>query len=437
MLAPVQMPSKQNLLAVILGGGAGKRLFPLTARRSKPAVPLGGKYRLVDVPISNCINSDVIRMFVLTQYNSASLNKHIATTYRFSPFGDGFVEILAAEQTPESGEWFQGTADAVRQVLPHIRDWRIDTLLILSGDHLYRMDYRKFLARHYETDADITISVIPIAPDSASEFGLLKTDKDGRIVEFREKPKGEALEGMRVDTTSLGLTEDEARARPYLASMGIYVFKYDRLEEVLKEDTSRLDFGKEVIPGSIHKYHVQAYLFNDYWEDIGTIGAFYKANLDMTSAIPPFNLFDAEAPLLTRSRYLPPSKINNCEIRDSIISDGCIVNGAKINRSLIGLRSRIGDGAHIDASYIMGADYYQTLEDMLGDREAGRPRIGIGEGAIIRRAIIDKNARVGSNVRLVNEAGIEEADGPDRSYYIRDRIIIVPKNGLIPDGTVV
>src|SRR2546423_3565885 len=431
------MPSKHNLLAVILGGGAGKRLFPLTAQRSKPAVPLGGKYRLVDVPISNCINSDVIRMFVLTQYNSASLNRHIATTYRFSPFADGFVEVLAAEQTPESGEWFQGTADAVRQVLPHIRDWRIDTLLVLSGDHLYRMDYRKFLARHYETNADITISVIPIVPDSASEFGLLKADKDGRVVEFREKPTGETLESMRVDTTTLGLTPDEAQARPYLASMGIYVFRYDRLEELLSEDTSRLDFGKEVIPGSIHNYNVQAYLFNGYWEDIGTIAAFYKANLDMTSAIPPLNLFDAEAPMFTRARYLPPSKINNCEIRDSIVSDGCIVNGAKINRSLIGLRSRISEERPIDGAIMMGAEFYQTLEDMLGDTQANRPRLGIGEGSIIRRAIIDKNARIGTNVRLLNEAGVESADGPDGSYYIRDRIIIVPKNGLIPDGTVV
>jgi glucose-1-phosphate adenylyltransferase len=431
------MPSNPKLLAVILGGGAGSRLFPLTRDRSKPAVPLGGKYRLVDVPISNCINSDVIRMFVLTQYNSASLNRHIATTYRFSPFADGFVEILAAEQTPESGQWFQGTADAVRQVLPHIRDWRIDTLLILSGDHLYRMDYRKFLARHYETNADITISVIPIVPDSASEFGLLKTDDDGRIIEFREKPRGDDLEKMRVDTTSLGLTEEEARARPYLASMGIYVFKYDRLEEVLAEDASRLDFGKEVIPGSIHKYNVQAYLFNDYWEDIGTIAAFYKANLDMTTAIPPFNLFDAEAPMLTRSRYLPPSKIDNCEIRDSIVSDGCIIIGAKISNSVIGLRSRIAGGVQIEASYMMGADYYQTLEDMQADRAVGTPWIGVGEGTIIRRAIIDKNTRIGANVRLLNEAGVENADGPDGNYYIRDRIIIVPKNGLIPDGTVV
>lgn len=431
------MPSRHSLLAVILGGGAGKRLFPLTSQRSKPAVPLGGKYRLVDVPISNCINSDVIRMFVLTQYNSASLNRHIATTYRFSPFADGFVEVLAAEQTPESGDWFQGTADAVRQVLPHIRDWRIDTLLILSGDHLYRMDYKKFLTRHFETNADITVSVIPIRPDSASEFGLLKVDNAGRIIEFREKPTGDALNAMRVDTTSLGLSPDEAQERPFLASMGIYVFKYDRLEEVLAEDHSRLDFGKEVIPGSIGKYNVQAYLFNGYWEDIGTIAAFYKANLDMTSAIPPFNLFDAEAPMFTRARYLPPSKMDNCEIRDSIISDGCIINGAKITRSVIGLRSRIGEGAQIDGVYMMGGDYYQTIEGMLGDREANRPRIGIGENTIIRRAIIDKNARIGGSVRLLNESGIENTDGPEGMYYIRDRIIIVPKNGLIPDGTVV
>ena len=431
------MSDKHNLLAVILGGGAGKRLFPLTAQRSKPAVPLGGKYRLVDVPISNCINSDVIRMFVLTQFNSASLNRHIATTYRFSPFADGFVEILAAEQTPESPEWFQGTADAVRQVLPHIRDWRIDTLLILSGDHLYRMDYRKFLARHYETNADLTISVIPVAAQGAGEFGVLKTDGDGRIIEFREKPKGDALEAMSVDTTTLGLSEEDARLRPFLASLGIYVFKYERLEQLLREETSQLDFGREVIPNAIGSYNVQAYLFNGYWEDIGTIGAFYKANLDMTSAIPTFNLYDAEAPMFTRARYLPPSKIDKAEISDSIVSDGCIISGAMISRSVIGLRSRVSTGAKIEASYVMGADYYQTLEDMQADRGAGRPWIGIGEGTIIRRAIIDKNARIGANVKILNEAGVENVDGAGGSYYIRDRIVIIPKNGSIPDGMVV
>jgi glucose-1-phosphate adenylyltransferase len=299
------------------------------------------------------------------------------------------------------------------------------------------MDYRKFLQRHYETDADVTISVIPIVPDSASEFGLLKTDTDGRIVEFSEKPTGEALEKMRVDTTTLGLAAEDAAARPYLASMGIYVFKYSRLEELLSQDPSHMDFGKQVIPGAIGKYNVQGFLFDGYWEDIGTIAAFYKANLDMTTKIPPFNLFDAEAPLLSRARYLPPSKIDNCAIRDSIVSDGCIVNGATISGSVIGLRSRIGEGTQIDASYIMGADYYQTWEDMVADGVAKRPRIGIGAGSIIRHAIIDKNARIGSNVRLINEAKVMEMDGADGSYYIRDGIIIVPKNSLVADGTIV
>jgi glucose-1-phosphate adenylyltransferase len=430
------MARKHNLLAVILGGGAGTRLFPLTAQRSKPAVPLGGKYRLVDVPISNCINSDVIRIFVLTQHNSASLNRHIAQTYRFSPFAEAFVEILAAEQTPESPEWFQGTADAVRQVMPHISDWGIDTLLILSGDHLYRMDYRDFLKRHYESGADVTVSVIPCSPQAASDFGLLKADSEGRIVEFREKPKGEALEAMRVDTTSLGLSPEQAATRPFLASMGIYVFKYEKLAQLLKEDETRLDFGREVIPAAIKSGPVQAFMFDGYWEDIGTIAAFYKANLDMTSKIPPFNLFDAEAPLFTRARYLPPSKIDDCEISDSIVGDGCIINGAKINQSVIGLRSRLGAGAQIEASYLMGADYYQTLEDMQADLTTGRPWVGIGKGAIIRRAIIDKNARIGGGVRLVNEAGVENADGEGGSYFIREGIIIVPKNATVKDGTV-
>lgn len=431
------MPASHKLLAVILGGGAGTRLFPLTQQRSKPAVPMGGNYRLVDVAISNCINSDVLRMFVLTQYNSASLNRHIAQTYRFSHFSDGFVEILAAEQTPESPQWFQGTADAVRQVMPHIRDWGIDTLLILSGDHLYRMDYRQFLARHHETDADVTVSVIPSDPISAGEFGLLKTDQDGRIVEFREKPKGEDLESMRVDTTTLGLSAQEASARPFLASMGIYVFKYDKLEELLAADTSWVDFGRDVIPGAIQRGKVQAFVFDGYWGDIGTIAAFYKANLDLTSKVPKFNLFDAAAPVYTRARFLPPSKIEESEIRDSIMSEGCIINGAKITSSVVGLRSRISKGVHLDASYMMGADYYQTIEEMSRDVSSSLPRVGIGEGTLVTRAIIDKNARIGSNARLLNEAGVLEADGEGGSYYIRDGIILVPKNAVIKDGTVV
>ncbi len=432
------MPTaKHNLLAVILGGGAGSRLFPLTQLRSKPAVPLGGKYRLVDIPISNCINSDVHKIFVLTQYNSASLNRHIAQTYRFSQFSNGFVEILAAEQTPESGQWFQGTADAVRQVLPHINDWGIDTLLILSGDHLYRMDYRDFLNAHYESDADVTVSVIPCSADAAGEFGLLKTDHSGKITEFKEKPKGEALESMIVDRTVFGISAEESAARPFLASMGIYVFKYDRMRELLSADHTWLDFGKEIIPAAIRAGNVQGFMFDGYWEDIGTISAFYKANLDLTSKIPKFNLFDAEAPVYTRARYLPPSKIEESEIRDSIISDGCIMTGAKVSTSIIGLRSRISTNVQIDASIVMGADFYQSIEEMRADRDAGRPRVGIGEQSIIRRAIIDKNARIGSGVRLVNEAGVQNFDAPDCSYYIKEGIIIVPKNGVIQNGTVI
>ncbi len=431
------MPSNSKLLAVILGGGAGNRLFPLTQQRSKPAVPLGGKYRLIDIALSNCINSDILRTFVLTQYNSASLNRHIAQTYRFSRFSNGFVEIIAAEQTPESPQWFQGTADAVRQVLPHFRDLRIDTLLILSGDHLYHMDYRDFLAKHYSSNADVTVSVIPCEAKPASEFGLLKTDESGRIIEFKEKPKGEELLSMQVNTTKLGLDPAEAARRPFLASMGIYVFKYERLESLLAEDLKWNDFGREIIPAAIKGGHVQAHMFDGYWEDIGTIGAFYRANLDLTTKVPQFNLFDAEAPVYTRARYLPPSKIENTQIDDSIVSDGCIINGASIKHCVVGLRARISKGVQIDSSYIMGADYYQTLEDMRDELNKGIPRVGIGEGSIIRRAIIDKNARIGSGTRLLNEAGIHEAESEDKSYYIRDGIIIIPKNAIIKDGTVI
>jgi glucose-1-phosphate adenylyltransferase len=431
------MPANPKLLAVILGGGAGNRLFPLTQQRSKPAVPLGGKYRLVDIALSNCINSDILRTFVLTQYNSASLNRHIAQTYRFSPFSSGFVEILAAEQTPESPQWFQGTADAVRQVLPHIRDWGIDTLLILSGDHLYRMDYRQFLELHEQSNADVTVSVIPCEARAASEFGLLKTDESGRIIEFKEKPKGDDLLEMQVDTTQFGLDANDAQRRPFLASMGIYVFKYDKLERLLAEDPQWVDFGKEIIPAAIDTHHVQAYMFDGYWEDIGTIGAFYRANLDLTSKIPKFNLFDAEAPVFTRARYLPPSKIEETEINDSIVSDGCIIIGAKISNSIIGVRSRISKGVQMESAYVMGADFYQTIDEMRSDRDRGLPRVGIGEGTLIKRAIIDKNTRIGMNARLLNEAGVVEAEGPGGAYYIRDGIIIVPKSAVIPDGTVI
>lgn len=429
------MGQHDNVVAVILGGGAGSRLFPLTGERSKPAVPLGGTYRLIDVPVSNCINSEITQIFVLTQYNSASLNRHISRTYRFSNFSSGFVEVLAAEQTKDNPQWFQGTADAVRQMLPHLRDWRVDTLLILSGDHLYRMDYRKFLDRHFSTGADLTVSVVPCRPDEAPEFGLLKADPDGRIVEFKEKPKGAELESMRVDTTSFGLTADESAGRPFLASMGIYVFNYNKLVELLKTDNSWVDFGREIIPAAIEKYTVQAHLFKDYWEDIGTIRAFYEANLDLAAPLPKFNFFDASAPIYTRSRYLPPSKLIGCDIDNSMVSEGCILNGVRIRKSIIGLRSRIDSGANIEESIIMGSDIFESISEIRSNIDGNKPNIGIGENTIIRRSIIDKNVRIGNNVKLLNRNNIEFYDAPDKSVYIREGIIIVPKNAVIPDGT--
>ncbi len=424
-----------KVMAIILGGGAGTRLFPLTQERAKPAVPLGGKYRLIDVPISNCINSGITQIFILTQFNSASLNRHIARTYRFSNFSSGFVEIIAAEQRRDSPQWFQGTADAVRQVIPHIRDWGVNTILILSGDHLYRMDYSQFLEKHFDTNADVTISVIPCRPKEAEEFGLLKTEGDGQIIEFKEKPQGEELEAMRVDTTRFGLTKEESSERPYLASMGIYVFDYQRLVELLSEDDSWLDFGREIIPASINNLNVQAHLFQDYWEDIGTIQAFYEANLDLASSLPKFNFFNAETPIYTRSRYLPPSKIQNSEINHSMVSEGCILDGVFAQNSIIGLRSRIDRGARVEDTILMGADYYESYEEIQINLQNEIPHIGIGENSIIKKAIIDKNARIGKDVKLVNERGVSEEEG--ENYYIRDGIIIIPKNEIIRDGTVI
>lgn len=429
------MARNENVVAVILGGGAGSRLFPLTRERSKPAVPLGGKYRLIDVPVSNCINSNVTQIFVLTQYNSASLNRHISQTYRFSNFSSGFVEILAAEQRRDSPDWFQGTADAVRQIVPHLRDQQVKTLLILSGDHLYRMDYRHFLERHYSTNADLTISVVPAKREDAEGFGLLKTKRDGRIIEFSEKPKGDALEAMRVDTTAFGLNAEESEKRPFLASMGIYVFDYAKLLELLDADPSAVDFGGEVIPSAIDKYNVQAYLFDNYWEDIGTIRAFFDANLDLASPLPKFNFFDAESPIYTRSRHLPPSKLHDCDIDNSMVSEGCILRGVYARNSIIGLRSRIDAGVSLENSIVMGADSFEPLDEMKANLARGIPHLGVGKDTVIRRAIIDKNVRVGKNVRLLNKAGHENHDDPGGLYFVRDGIIIIPKNGIVPDGT--
>lgn len=431
------MEQYENVVAVILGGGAGTRLFPLTKERAKPAVPLGGKYRLVDVPISNCINSTITQIFILTQFNSASLNRHISRTYRFSSFSTGFVEVLAAEQRHDSPQWFQGTADAVRQMIPHIRDFRVNTVLILSGDHLYRMDYRKFLKRHFETNADLTVSVIPSTPEDAAGFGLLKTDDDGRIIEFKEKPKGDALESMRVDTTRFGLTEEESQKRPFLASMGIYVFDYKKLVELLDEDQERVDFGGEIIPSAIKKLNVQAHLFKHYWEDIGTIRAFYDANLDLSSPLPKFDFFNTDAPIYTRSRYLPPSKLHDCDISNTMVSEGCILNGVYAKNSILGLRSRIDDGVKIEDSIIMGADFYESFDEINAKDTQKIPHIGIGSNSVVRRAIIDKNARIGRSVQLINKDNVENLDGESGSYFIREGIIIVPKDSIINDGMVI
>ncbi len=427
----------RNVLGIILGGGRGTRLHPLTQLRAKPAVPLAGKYRLIDIPVSNCLNSAIQKIYVLTQFNSASLNRHVSRTYQISPFSEGFVEILAAQQTPEHSHWFQGTADAVRQYLTPILETNVDTFLILSGDHLYRMDYRPFIEHHRKIKADITLSVLPVGYKHASDFGLVKIDDKGGVTEFSEKPKGEALKAMEVDTQILGLEADKAKNMPFIASMGIYVFTRKALVELLTDNQSEQDFGKEIIPGAIDHMDVQAFLFKGYWEDIGTIEAFYDANLALTKyPNPPFSFYDEYAPIYTHQRFLPPSKIQNSDIKESMISEGCIIEKAEIQHSILGIRSRIESGCTIQNSLIMGSDYYQTLEDK-GSASSDQPMIGIGENSVINRAIIDKNARIGKNVRLINEKNIQEADEPIPGVYINAGIIIVTKNSTLPDNTVI
>lgn len=428
----------KRVLSIILGGGAGTRLYPLTKLRAKPAVPLAGKYRLIDIPVSNCINSEIFKIYVLTQFNSASLNRHIARAYSFSGFTDGFVEVLAAQQTPENPNWFQGTADAVRQYLWLLEEWNVDEYLILSGDHLYRMDYRQFVQRHRDTQADITLSVVPMDERRASDFGLMKIDDSGRVVDFSEKPKGDALVKMQVDTTILGLTPEQAKQKPYIASMGIYVFKKEVLIKLLKEAADRTDFGKEIIPTSAKDYNVQAYLFDSYWEDIGTIEAFYEANLNLTrQPQPPFSFYDEDAPIYTRARYLPPSKLLDCQVTESIIGEGCILKNCKIQHSVLGVRSRVESGCTIDNSLIMGADFYQPFAEQQSNCENGNVPLGIGTNTTIRRAIIDKNAQIGCDVQIINKDRVEEAEREDQGFYIRSGIIVVLKNAVIPDGTII
>ncbi|MBD2202581.1 glucose-1-phosphate adenylyltransferase [Calothrix sp. FACHB-1219] len=429
----------KKVLAIILGGGAGTRLYPLTKLRAKPAVPVAGKYRLIDIPVSNCINSEIFKIYVLTQFNSASLNRHIARAYNFSGFSDGFVEVLAAQQTPENPNWFQGTADAVRQYIWLLEEWDAEEYLILSGDHLYRMDYREFVQRHRETGADITLSVIPIDDRRASDFGLMKIDQSGRVIDFSEKPKGDALANMRVDTTVLGLSPEQAQLQPYIASMGIYVFKKEVLIKLLRESLESTDFGKEIIPDAAAKdYNVQAYLFNGYWEDIGTIEAFYDANLALTEQPqPPFSFYDEQAPIYTRARYLPPTKMLDCTITQSLIGEGCILKNCRIEHSVLGVRSRVESGSIIEDSLIMGADFYQPAVERQCNLFSDEVSVGICADTIIRRAIVDKNARIGRNVKIVNKDNVQEADRESQGFYIRSGIVVVLKNAVIPDGTII
>jgi glucose-1-phosphate adenylyltransferase len=428
----------KRVLSIILGGGAGTRLYPLTKLRAKPAVPLAGKYRLIDIPVSNCINSEIFQLYVLTQFNSASLNRHLTAAYNFSGFTQGFVEVLAAQQTPENPNWFQGTADAVRQYLWMFEDADVDEFLILSGDHLYRMDYRLFVERHRQTNADITISVVPMDEKRASDFGLMKIDDKGRIVDFSEKPKGDELKAMRVDTQSLGLTAEQAAEQPYIASMGIYVFKKQVLIDLLKASLDQTDFGKEIIPGAAGKYNLQAFLFDGYWEDIGTIESFYDANLALTQQpLPAFSFYDEKAPIYTRSRYLPPTKMFDAQITESMISEGCILKNCRVHHSVLGVRSRIGANCVIEDALIMGADMYEPFGERVDKAERGEVSLGIGAGSTVRRAIIDKNARIGTNVQIVNKDNVQEAQREDEGFYIRSGIVVVLKNATIANDTVI
>ena len=419
-----------RVLAVVMGGGQGARLFPLTLERSKPAVPLAGKYRLVDIPISNCINSRLNEVYLLTQFNSASLHRHISHSYKFDHFSRGFVEILAAEQTPTSDTWYQGTADAVRKNLNHLLNNDFEHLLILSGDQLYRMDFREIIASHIEKEAEVTVATIPVDRERAAGFGIMHNDETGRITRFVEKPDtDEALDSLRVtkDPEDQKLETDQ-----YLASMGIYVFKRATLVELLKNEQA--DFGKHIIPSAIDSHRVYSYTYKGYWEDIGTIRSFYEANLDMVSTIPKFNFFQMEMPIYTRPRFMPASKINGAAIDQAIISDGCIIDRSRISQSLVGIRCLLSPGCRVHRSVLMGADFYETDASKSDSKSKGIPLVGVGENTRIESAIIDKNARIGANCVISPEGKPDHFDG--ENYYVREGIAIVPKGAVIPDGTI-
>jgi glucose-1-phosphate adenylyltransferase len=416
----------QEVVALILGGGRGTRLFPLTQFRSKPAVPIGGNYRLIDVAVSNCLHANLRRIFVLTQYQSESLNTHISRTYKFDMFASGFVEILAAEQTEQGSTWFQGTADAVRQCMKHVARERWSEAAILGGDQLYRLDFRDMLRVHRSGNAAATVAIKPVPAERTSEFGIMKTDASGRIVHFEEKPTAERLPALA--------SELPGRGRGYLASMGIYLFERHALQEALVNQRD-IDFGRHVIPAMLPHMRVQAYLHQGYWEDVGSIRSYYQANLDLTLPQPPFSFYDARFPIFTHPRFLAPTKIQACRIHQALIADGCYLADVDIEQAVIGIRSRLEPGVKIRRSLILGADYYETGDEIAEARSTGAPPVGIGAGSVIDTAIVDKDARIGRNVRILNEGRERERDASN--YFIRDGIVIIPKGAVLPDETVI
>ena len=418
-----------DTLAIILGGGQGTRLFPLTATRSKPAVPIGGKYRLIDVPVSRCLHAEIRRIFVLTQFNSASLNRHINNTYRLDRFSGGFVEILAAEQTPDNPHWYQGTADAVRQAVRHITQHEADYYLILAGDHLYRMDYSELVQTHKDTGADITIAAQPVDPETATQMGIFTFDVAGQIVAFEEKPHADRLRDIGRSIPPNATFARHNDEQPFMASMGIYVFTRRVILELLKREPGH-DFGREVIPATLTEYRVKPYLYRGYWADVGTIESFYEANVMLGRAAAPFRFWDPTYPIYTHLRHLPGSRLTDCVVRSSIVVDGCYLDRCHIDETVVGLRSHIRSGARVTRSVLLGADFYEDAEP-----PPGVPKLGVCQDVTLDRVIVDKNARIGAGARLVNERGIEHADGD--GFYIRGGIIVVPKGGVIAPGTVV
>jgi glucose-1-phosphate adenylyltransferase len=423
-----------NVLSVIMGGGQGRRLFPLTRDRSKPAVPLAGKYRLVDIPISNCINSGLRRIYLLTQFNSASLHRHISQSYKFDHFAGGFVEILAAEQTFTNTSWYQGTADAVRKNLLHFLTHDFEHLLILSGDQLYRMDFRELIAKHIEHGADLTVATITVPREQARSLGIMELGPEQRISRFVEKPQEPALlDSLRVDPARYGALGIEGEQEFFLASMGIYLFKREVILKLL--DNAMTDFGKHIIPGAIESHRVHGHVFQGYWEDIGTIRSFFEANLDLTAPLPRFNFFDMSAPIFTRPRFLPASKINGAEISHANVSDGCIIDRCKVSQSIVGIRCRIEEGCEVSRTILLGCDFYESDASIKDYEARGLPRVGLGRNTKIENAIVDKNARIGENCRISPAGKPEHLD--HELYYVRDGIVIIPKGGLIPHGTVI